>query len=80
VAGNDRRFFCRRRPDAATRRPRPCRFPVFHLYYQENTGADACKCAATGLFFCEIRPVSVSVYRLRAQGAQSEARRVNCSA
>jgi hypothetical protein len=55
-------------------RSRPCRFPVFGLYYQENTGADACKCAAVGLFFAQDSPVSVSVYRAARVGRAAFAR------
>ena len=44
-------------------RSRLCKSPVFRLYYQEKTGADACKCGPSGLFFAQDLPVPALVYR-----------------
>ena len=46
-----------------------CKSPVFRLYYQENTGANACKCEAGRLFFVPQEPDAVSFYRGRALSA-----------
>jgi hypothetical protein len=45
-----------------------CKSPVFRLYYQENTGANACKCEAGRLFFVPQGPDAVSFYRSRGRG------------
>ena len=55
----------------STMRSRLCKSPVFRLYYQENSGADACKCRASGLFFAHVSPVCVPVYRGAAHVSES---------
>jgi 3-keto-disaccharide hydrolase len=55
-------------------RSRPCKSPVFRLYHQENTGADACKSEAARLFFAQHSPVSVCVYRAARVGRRAFAR------
>jgi hypothetical protein len=63
VAGNGRRVLRFREiesavPDFVSRHGSAvsCKSPVFRLYYQENTGAHACRSAPSALFF--VQPIA----------------------